>query len=267
MSDIQALLGNMIDFLSKENPVCEPNPLPQSVEERLTCWRGLINQRPARPVSDEYLAWEDAFLAAYHSLRGVVEMTDCQTTATPKILTYHGDITQLAVDAIVNAANSKMLGCLLPNHLCVDNAIHTFAGFRLRLKCHELMRAQGHKEPVGQAKITEAYNLPSRYVIHTVGPIVAAGEKVSPIRADLLRQSYRSCLKLAQDNQIQSLAFCSISTGEFGFPKKEAAAIAVDTVKTWLNQNQDAPVVIFNTFGEADRQYYHALLQKEDGGE
>ena len=169
---------------------------------------------------------------------------------------WRGDITTLEVDAIVNAANSALLGCFSPNHGCIDNAIHTFAGVQLRLACHAIMQAQGHEEPTGTAKITPGFNLPARYVLHTVGPIVSG--RLSDTHCDLLASCYESCLKLAAENSLKSVAFCCISTGVFGFPQKEAARIAVDTVTAFQKEH---PIdVVFNVFKEADLRLYQALL-------
>ena len=170
-----------------------------------------------------------------------------------------GDITTLAVDAIVNAANSQMLGCWQPNHLCIDNAIHTYAGVQLRIECAELMRRQGHLEPTGSAKITAAWNLPSKHVIHTVGPICPGepGER----ECSELASCYRSCLDMAAAHKLGSIAFCGISTGVFGFPAQRASRIAVATVREWLDAHPDTDIdVVFNVFSERDEALYEELL-------
>lgn len=194
--------------------------------------------------------------------------------AFPELLVWRGDITRLAVDAIVNAANSRMLGCFEPCHDCIDNCIHTSAGVRLRLACAELMDAQGTPEPTGRAKVTPAFNLPSRFVIHTVGPIVSGGR---PTRrdAELLASCYESCLDAAAERNLASIAFCSISTGVFGYPKREAAEIAIETVRTWYanrlagshspgdghsHGGRVPQTVVFDVFSEADEQIYRELL-------
>lgn len=172
---------------------------------------------------------------------------------------WQGDITALRCDAIVNAANSGMTGCYVPNHRCIDNCIHTFAGVQLRLYCEEMMEAQGHAEPTGQAKITPAYNLPCRYVLHTVGPIV--GGHLTETHCRQLADCYRSCLSLAAENGLKSVAFCCISTGEFHFPNEKAAEIAVATVKEFLAQKETSvEKVIFNVFKDRDREIYEELL-------
>ena len=171
---------------------------------------------------------------------------------------WRGDITTLGVDAIVNAANSQMLGCFVPGHHCIDNAIHTFAGIQLRLECARLMEEQGYPEPTGMAKVTGAFNLPSKRIIHTVGPI-ACGEASDLDRA-LLANCYTACLDAALEAGCESIAPCCISTGVFGFPQDEAAHIAVATVDEWLDDHDNALDVVFNVFGETDERLYKALL-------
>ena len=169
-----------------------------------------------------------------------------------------GDITRIEADAIVNAANSGMTGCYIPCHGCIDNAIHTYAGVQLRLECAGLMVKQGRPEPTGQAKITQAYNLPCRYVLHTVGPIVHGALTKEHERQ--LASCYRSCLELAREKNIKSLAFCCVSTGEFHFPSQRAAEIAVETVKAWQAQHPGEREVVFNVFKDSDRAIYEKLL-------
>ena len=171
------------------------------------------------------------------------------------------DITTMKVDAIVNAANSALLGCFVPMHRCIDNAIHSAAGVQLRLACDRLMQAQGHPEPTGRAKITDGYNLPARYVLHTVGPIVRDTEP-TPRQERQLADCYRSCLALADAHDLQSIAFCCISTGEFGFPQKRAAEIAVSTVRAYLDATVATGInsVIFNVFKDDDLSIYRNLL-------
>ena len=169
------------------------------------------------------------------------------------------DITTLAADAIVNAANSQMLGCFVPCHGCIDNAIHTYAGVQLRMECAHLMAEQKGEEPTGRAKITKAYNLPCRYVLHTVGPIIYG--PITQTDRGLLASCYRSCLSLAANNGLNSVAFCCISTGEFHFPNEVAAEIAIQTVREWQLQNPDKIEVIFNVFKDSDYAIYKRLLQ------
>ena len=159
---------------------------------------------------------------------------------------------------IVNAANSGLTGCYIPNHRCIDNAIHTFAGIELRLACQEIMQRQGYPEPTGQAKITPAFNLPCRYVLHTVGPIVDGC--VTERDEELLASCYLSCLELAAENDLESVAFCCISTGEFHFPNERAAEIAVKTVKDFMTEQASVRKVIFNVFKSTDKEIYERLL-------
>ena len=154
-----------------------------------------------------------------------------------------------------------MTGCYIPNHRCIDNAIHTFAGVELRLACAELMEQQGHPEPTGQAKITPAFNLPCRYVLHTVGPIISG--RVTKEDKELLASCYRSCLTLASENSLESVAFCCISTGEFHFSNEQAAQIAVETVKQFMNRNTGVKKVIFNVFKDLDKAIYEKLLRAD----
>jgi len=184
------------------------------------------------------------------------------TVSTNKqLLVWQGDITRLKVDAIVNAANSQMLGCFHPLHKCIDNAIHSAAGVQLREECHQLMLKQGHEEPTGQAKITRAYNLPCKYVIHTVGPIIPNGIPTE-FQKEQLASCYRSIMACADENRLESIAFCCISTGEFRFPNQMAAEIAVRTVKDYLTEHPDSSIkqVVFNVFKDIDRDIYQRLL-------
>ena len=203
------------------------------------------------------MAIQDAYLQEETKQKGITRLTDLQSVEQ-EIYLWQGDITTLACDAVVNAANSQMLGCFCPNHGCIDNAIHTYAGVQLRLTCDEIMTQQGHDEPTGQSKITPAFNLPCRYVIHTVGPIIHG----RPTKKDeeLLASCYRSCLELAEQNGLTSIAFCCISTGEFHFPNDRAAKIATQTVKEYKKETHSEIEVIFNVFKELDYNIYRELL-------
>ncbi len=232
------------------------NGIPEDAFEQKRLLRGLFNVRPPMPASAEFLAVQDAYLQEATCEKGVTALSDL-TPVKPHLYLWRGDITTLAVDAIVNAANSALLGCFSPNHGCIDNAIHTFSGVQLRLACDAIMRAQGHPEPTGGAKLTPGFNLPAKYVLHTVGPIVS-GPLTQRHRAQLA-SCYESCLRLAEENGLKSVAFCCISTGVFGFPQNEAPKIAVDTVTAF---QKDCPIdVVFNVFKEADLRLYQALLQ------
>ncbi len=235
----------------------EKGPIPGAFDERFEMFRGLANRRPAGPAPREFLDVQDAFLTEYNS-EGVTDFTELSPVADQLYL-WQGDITTLRAGAIVNAANPDMLGCFIPNHNCIDNIIHTKAGVGLRLECAELMKRQGRKEAVGRAKVTSAYNLPAEYVLHTVGPFVREG-KVSAMKEDLLRKCYTSCLALADEKGIGNIAFCSISTGVFGFPKKTAAKIAVGAVRDYLLRTGSGIEVVFNVFDDEDLKIYEELL-------
>ena len=226
-------------------------------EEQRRLLRGLMNLRPPAPVSGEFLQVQDAYFQERLKERGVTKL-EALTPVQPGIYLWQGDITTLAVNAIVNAANSGMTGCYVPCHGCIDNAIHTYAGMQLRLECAEIMRKQGHEEETGHAKITGGYNLPCRYVLHTVGPIVSG--TLTKEHEQQLASCYRSCLDLAAENNCESLAFCCISTGEFHFPNEKAAEIAVETVKQWQARHPQQLEVIFNVFKNSDREIYEQLL-------
>ncbi|MBR4906430.1 MAG: protein-ADP-ribose hydrolase [Clostridia bacterium] len=231
------------------------NEIPRDVWKQKRLLRGLMNVRPPKAVSGEFLAVQDAYLKEAIREKGVTKLSDLRPIRPHQYL-WQGDITALAVDAIVNAANSALLGCFSPNHACIDNAIHTFAGVELRLACDEIIRTQGHEEPTGTAKITPGFNLPAKYVLHTVGPIVSG--RLNEQHCELLASCYESCLELAAKHGLESVAFCCISTGVFGFPQREAAEIAVDTVTAFQKEH---PIdVIFNVFKEADLRIYQALL-------
>ena len=235
------------------------NEIPRDVFEQKRLLRALFNVRPPLPASEEFLAVQDAYLKEAIREKGVTRLKDL-TPVQNGLYLWRGDITTLAADAIVNAANSQMLGCFSPNHGCIDNAIHTYAGVELRLACDKLMRAQGHEEPTGTAKITPGFNLPAKYVLHTVGPIVSG--RLTGKHCRELASCYESCLALAVQNNLQSVAFCCISTGVFGFPQKEAAKIAVETVTAF---RKDHPIdVVFNVFKEADLNIYRTLLQSSE---
>jgi O-acetyl-ADP-ribose deacetylase (regulator of RNase III) len=235
--------------------------IPTEPQGQKNLLRSLVNVRMPKPISEEFLKAQDDYLQAEIAEKGVTNLSDL-TPIQPDLYLWQGDITTLKCDAIVNAANSQMLGCFCPCHGCIDNAIHTFAGVKLRDECAQIMSKQGFDEPTGGAKITKAYNLPCKYVIHTVGPIV--GGKLTSKDCDLLKSCYLSCLKIADENKIKSLAFCCISTGEFHFPNDKAAQIAVQTVKEYKAQTNSEIEVIFNVFKNIDYQIYQAYLGKSN---
>ena len=222
-------------------------------------YRTLANLREPMPAADEFLAAQDRMLQARIAEMGIVEADALpRTPLDGRLSLWRGDITALAADVIVNAANSRMLGCWVPGHRCIDNAIHTYAGIQLRAECARIMRAQGHPEPTGMSKMTGAYNLPSRWIAHTVGP-VADGSPDDTDRA-LLASCYGSCLDAAQKAGAESIAFCCIGTGVFGFPQEEAARIAVRTVRGWLDENKSDIHVVFDVFLESDERIYRDIL-------
>lgn len=234
--------------------------VPQDEEEQKRLLRGLMNVRYPKKCAPAFLQIQDEYLKEEIAGKGI---TDCEDLipAAEGLYIWQGDITTLRCDAIVNAANSGMTGCYVPNHSCIDNCIHTFAGMELRWTCAEIMERQGHEEPTGKAKITPAFNLPCRYVLHTVGPIVQGW--LTERDCELLKSCYRSCLSLAREYGLKSVAFCCISTGVFCFPAEKAAEIAVETVKEFQAENPGIDKVIFNVFKDEDKRIYERLLQND----
>ena len=231
--------------------------IPQDETEQKRLLRGLMNVRPPMPIGRDFLDVQDAYLQEVTREKGVTQLCDL-TPVRPHRYLWRGDITTLAVDAIVNAANAALLGCFSPNHACIDNAIHTYAGVQLRLACHKIMQAQGHEEPTGGAKITPGFNLPAKYVLHTVGPIVTRG--LTGHHERQLASCYRSCMELADKNGLKSVAFCCISTGVFCFPNRRAAEIAIETVDEYAAETGSEIDVIFNIWKEQDDAIYRSLL-------
>lgn len=250
----------LISALLKEQPQYSEIEIPSNEQEQKTLLRSLFNIRMPIPVTDEFLTVQDAYLQEETRQKGITALSDLESVQKGLYL-WRGDITTLRCGGIVNAANSQMLGCFCPNHGCIDNAIHTYAGVQLRLACAELMNKQGHEEETGRAKITPAYNLPSRYVLHTVGPIIHG--RLTKKDKELLASCYRSCLELAEQNRLKSIAFCCISTGEFHFPNEKAAQIAIETVKEYKKQMHSEIEVIFNVFKELDYNIYRELLRAD----
>lgn len=250
----------LIEKLKNENPVYRKVSVPDDETKQKELLRALMNVRDAKPAGAEFLEIQDAYLKREAVLRGIVNADSLEPCALDsRLCLWQGDITRLAADAIVNAANYTLLGCYIPLHNCIDNCIHSAAGVQLRWDCHEIIRRQGHDEPTGRAQITPGYCLPAKYILHTVGPIVDM--ELTDEHRDLLRSCYRSCLDLAAENGLESIAFCCISTGVFSFPAEEAAAIAVKTVRDWLDSHDSSiNKVIFNVFGNRDRKIYENLL-------
>ena len=256
--DCSQLVADLIVALEAE-PWAQAAQRPDPAETPRRILRGLMNLRPPVPADPALLDLQDQLLQRELAEKTVTDARGLPPCPRhPRLSLWRGDITALDCGAIVNAANAALLGCFLPCHRCIDNAIHSAAGIQLRLACHALMEAQGHEEPPGGAKLTPGYNLPARYVIHTVGPKVKGA--LTQVHRDQLASCYRSCLALAGEKGIDSVAFCCISTGVYGFPREEAAAIAVDTVLDGLERFPGAAHVIFNVFEERDYDIYHRLL-------
>ena len=226
--------------------------IPHDLKGKQQLMRALMNVRPPLPATEEFLRRQDRELQWQMADKGIVEPQG------KGLLVWQGDITRLKVDAIVNAANSELLGCFIPLHSCIDNAIHSAAGIQLREACYRIMRAQGHEEATGTAKITPGFNLPAKYVIHTVGPIIPDGQPTSE-QEEQLASCYRSCLDIAEDYDLHSIAFCCISTGVFHFLRRRAAEIAVETARSYPKKNIDT--IIFNTFKDEDDHIYRQLVQ------
>ena len=246
---IQSLISEQTRYLGMK--------IEQEEENARMQLRSLMNIRLAAPISEQFAKIQDAYLQEINADRGVVALSELEE-AEPGIYLWQGDITRLNVDGIVNAANSGMTGCYQPCHNCIDNCIHTYAGIQLRNYCQQMMDEQGYEEPTGQAKITPGFNLPCRYVLHTVGPIVQG--KLTELHEQQLASCYRSCLRLADEYSLTSIAFCCISTGVFMFPNRRAAEIAVQTVRDYKKSENSRIKVIFNVWKDIDYEIYRQLL-------
>ncbi len=256
-------LDFILSFLVEEQNEYGKLTIPSDLVGKRQLMRSLMNLRPPIPISELFLKAQDKELQKQLHEKGIVELN--QTKVSPvdnRLVLWQDDITRLNVDAIVNAANSQMLGCFVPLHSCIDNAIHSAAGIQLRFECNEIMKTQGYHEPTGSAKITSGYNLPAKFVIHTVGPIIG-GKAVTQKEENELTGSYRSCLRLADENSLKSIAFCCISTGEYKFPNQLAAEIAIRTVREYLDQSVDSAIeaVVFNVFKDIDYSIYSKILE------
>jgi len=258
----------LINELMDEDDRYKELDIPDSYLEQTRLLRSLMNVRMPKKMSEEFLCVQDEYLSNLIKDNGTIKLVDIPTVEEElpsssllfkdKISIWNGDITRLKIDAIVNAANSQMLGCFVPCHGCIDNAIHSAAGIQLRDECYQIMNRQGHEEKTGMAKITKAYNLPCKHVIHTVGPIVRH-ELTKELEEDL-HSCYRSCLECAVQNEVRNIAFCCISTGEFHFPNEKAAEIAIETVIQFLKENgSKIDRVIFNVFKDLDNEIYRKL--------
>ena len=268
VKDMAFLVNHLMDERGAGSKRVEPQEDPRWFMEQWEQFRALVNTREPKPASPEFLKVQDRVLQLMVAEPGITEADELARTASdPRLSIWRGDITALRCDAIVNAANSALLGCWIPGHLCIDNAIHTFAVVQLRLKCAQIMQEQGYEEPVGRAKVTPAYNLPSHNIIHTVGPMTKG--KPTLEQRKQLTQCYISCLDAACAAKAKSVAFCCISTGVFGFPQQEGAQIAVQAVKAWLNSRAaDEPGadmhVIFDVYTEQDENFYRAILGEDE---
>ncbi len=247
----------LIQELIQENAGYKEGMIPESEEEQKRLLRGLMNVRLPGEMNREFLAVQDAYLKAETAAKGITDI-DSLEPAGKGLYLWQGDITTLRCDAIVNAANGGLTGCYIPNHRCIDNCIHSYSGIQLRMECSAIMNQQGHEEPAGKAKITKAYNLPCRYILHTVGPVITG--PLTEKDCEDLRGCYRSCLGLAAQEELASVAFCCISTGEFHFPNDRAAEIAVQTVKEFMKKDTSIKKVVFNVFQDLDREIYKRLL-------
>ena len=260
LEQIRTLNTVLLKEMPEYREQAEQFPADNASQRRLL--RSLMNVRPPMPLDPAFLKVQNELLSAEREEKGVVDAMALPTVRSdPRLAVWQGDITRLKADAIVDADNSALLGCFVPCHGCIDNAIHSAAGLQLRDECARLMAAQGHPEPNGRAKLTRGYNLPARYVLHTVGPIV--GRWVTWKDRRELAACYRSCLELAAEHSLRSVAFCCISTGEFHFPNREAAEIAVKTVREFLTGNTTIERVIFNVFKDIDAEIYRRLLESD----
>ena len=263
-----------IDFLineliSKNERIDNNMEIPDNYDEKRKLLRALMNTQTPVQLSDEFYEIQDRILIDETNNKDLVSWEDIETISQnpneidSKIALWQGDITYLKADAIVNAANSQMLGCFIPLHNCIDNQIHSAAGFQLRMDCYKIMQNQGHEEANGNAKITSAYNLPSKYVIHTVGPAIPYGREPDENEIRELESCYQSCLELADEHELKSIAFCSISTGVFNFPKDQASKLAIETVRNYLKNNPNTNIekIIFNTFSDEATEIYRKNLK------
>lgn len=257
LQQIQQLNALLLEDMPEYRSQAQAFPPDAPSQRRLL--RSLMNVRPPMPLRKDFLMAQDALLSAEREEKGIVDTAALPVTALhPRIALWKGDITRLKADAIVDADNAALLGCFCPCHGCIDNAIHSAAGLQLRDECSRIMKAQGHPESAGRAKLTRGYNLPARRVLHTVGPIVQG--TVTRRDREALASCYRACLELAAKHGLESVAFCCISTGEFHFPNQEAAEIAVEAVTAFLRQNTSIQKVIFNVFKDLDEAIYRRIL-------
>ena len=252
---IYLVKGLVVEYTEKYKD--EHIEIPNDEAEQFTLFRSLCNIRSAGFMPAEWMKVQDEYLTELAREKGIVTINDMEKRA-PQIYLWQGDITRLSVDAIVNAANNQLLGCFAPNHRCIDNTIHTFAGIELRMACSRMIEYMDMPEKTGVARKTYGFNLPAKHVIHTVGPIIY--DSLTDVEREQLASCYRSCLELANAYSLQSIAFCCISTGEFRFPNEDAAQIAIDTVRTYLKETNSKIQVVFNVFKDIDYDIYDKLL-------
>ena len=251
----------LLEELLNESDEFRDIHIPSKVEDQKVLLRSLMNIRQPRTISSRFLQIQDDYLQQQLSHEEITDVNSLKPVSRdPRIYIWQGDITTLKIDAIVNAANNQMCGCFIPMHACIDNIIHSKSGIELRLYCANMMHKQWHLEPIGSAKITPAFNLPSKYILHTVGPIIY--DRVHKKDEELLKSCYKECLKLADENNIKSIAFCCISTGEFHFPNELAANIAINTVKEYLEKT-NIEKVVFNVFKNIDKKLYEQILESK----
>ena len=247
----------LIRTLLEEMPQYQYPVFPYTPDRQWRLLRSLMNVRPPMPVTEKFLHVQDAFLREMTEEKGIVDAESLPSCAKDdRLVLWQGDITVLKCDAIVNAASSRLLGCFQPCHDCIDNRIHTMSGVQLRLACNELMQEQ--EEPAGQARITPGFNLPAKYVLHTVAPIIE--DEVTSEAAALLASCYHSCLELAEQYKLQSIAFCRIPDGDSRFPQDHAAEIAVRTAETFLQKDSCIRRIIFCVSGDNERTAWQKLL-------
>ncbi len=254
-SEKSSICDEMLGTLLEERNEIAAFSYPYKIKRDLI-W-GYLNQRLPNPVSERFLEIQDRLFGSETEENGVIDVDSLEYREN--IALWKGDITRLNADAVVNAANNSLLGCFIPHHKCIENVIHSRAGVQVRLDCSKIMGAQGEAEPAGCAKITLAYNLPSKYIIHTVGPMV--GLRVTEEDRRVLRNCYLSSLNLAKEIKIHTIAFCCISTGIFSFPNDEAAAVAVGAVKNWLLETGYDMRIIFDVFLDKDLAIYEDVLK------
>ncbi len=247
----------LIKTLLAEQPKYRDMEIPEEAGEQKRLLRSLFNVRMPGKIGEDFLKIQDEYLQEDSKGKGITDFNDLQPMEEG-IYLWQGDITTLRCDAIVNAANSGMTGCYQPCHNCIDNCIHTYAGIQMRNACADIMEKQGYEEPTGQAKITPGFNLPCKYVLHTVGPIVQGN--LTKEHEELLASCYRSCLELADKSGVRSIAFCCISTGVFMFPNERAAEIAVHSVRDYRKKHGNGIEVIFNVWKDEDYETYRKLL-------